>query len=1104
LRYFRLLGELTILEGDAVSEIVRSEKGCALLAYLIYTGERKTREHMADLLWESESTGKSLTLLRHLLSRTVRSGAPDVFVERRHLSFVAEEGTTVDLYELEAGLQSGEIAEIDQALRLYKGAFLGAFFLKDAPYFNEWLTAAQELLRQRVMIAYHTVCGAYMADRLWRNAIDVAQRWLEQDPFNEDALRYLLRSLVADGRLGAAQQYYTLFRGQLWEEMALEPEEATIQLMAEIEAQRAEFETAVPLPVARPQAVLERPNLDELTAPGSLPPQSVLPYSRNKMFAGRHDELLQIGRFFFGNQSNGGAVPFVVAVTGMGGLGKSQLAVEFAYRYGRYFAGGVYWISFADPQEVAEQITEIGGANGMGLFLDTDNLTQSDKIGRITNAWQAPTPRLLIFDNCEDEALLSEWLPVSGGCSVILTSRKADWPQEIHLMEIALGYFAPAVSLRFLQQLVPNLTAADGGGIAEELGHLPLALHLSGHFLRRYGRISPAQYLHQLQSKELLDHPSLEGAGVAFSPTGHELSVARTFALSWDQLDLENEIDQLAVTALGAIVQFAPGEPIPQQLLIDLVLEKNRGDIWAEMRADDSLFRLHSLGFIRLSGASVTMHRLVVSFVQTACDDALLIKQHGAVAEALVQLTDQHRQARGVDLHTLPLASIHFRHVADTAVAQGSAEMVNLMWILGEHLTNVNLPEARRYLNPIIDLTEKRFGAESPQMIVALYAQASLCQYEGKLEEGKQFGRRAIDLEESFGGEQAIEIGRTYLLLSYITVRLDEVDLAYEYGRAALAIFKPIFGETSEYIGDSLRVIGNVLAVQGHFDEALTYFLQAIEIFRAQFGENYEKVGDAYNSIASAYAYRGKFERSKEYCLKALQVNEQIFGPDSFKVYGILTNLGVLAWRNEDFEGARYYFERVLGIAQEFFPPDHYNIAEASNNIAEVLCKMGHYDEAMDYHQNAYRIRCVAFGEEHFETMRSVSMMGEVWLRRGNAAKAVEILGVCESVQVEVETNVQAITDTQVLLGEGLQAMGDFDAAEAAFLRALAGREEGFGEGNTETVRVLLFLGQLFEVQGEMVRAQEMYEQGAARLGESGVVEHPLLGELEERLAGAR
>ncbi|VAW33663.1 hypothetical protein MNBD_CHLOROFLEXI01-3805 [hydrothermal vent metagenome] len=121
---------------------------------------------------------------------------------------------------------------------------------------------------------------------------------------------------------------------------------------------------------------------------------------------------------------------------------------------------------------------------------DLLSLSQTDQIGRIRKAWQEAIPRLLIFDNCEEEALLSEWVPVTGGCRVLLTSRRANWSRALQVCERPLPLLDLSESVALLNQLVPNLNPEEASDIATELGRLPLALHLAGSFLERYPQIT--------------------------------------------------------------------------------------------------------------------------------------------------------------------------------------------------------------------------------------------------------------------------------------------------------------------------------------------------------------------------------------------------------------------------------------------------------------------------------------------------------------------------------------------------------------------------------------------------------------------------------------
>jgi hypothetical protein len=245
------------------------------------------------------------------------------------------------------------------------------------------------------------------------------------------------------------------------------------------------------------------------------------------------------------------------------------LANEFAHRYGQYFAGGVFWLNFADRDAIANEIAACGGPGALDLRPDFGNLPLPDQVRLVASAWHGPLPCLLIFDNCEDENLLAQWRPLTGGSRVLVTSRRGEWRRDLGVRAQRLGVLSREESMDLLRRHRPDLLPDDRdlAAIAEELGDLPLALHLAGSFLARYrhepfGR--PDAYLAQLRRSDLLEHRSMTASGG--SPTGHEQHVARSFALSYDRLNPADGIDAFALSVLARATCFAAGEPIPREL----------------------------------------------------------------------------------------------------------------------------------------------------------------------------------------------------------------------------------------------------------------------------------------------------------------------------------------------------------------------------------------------------------------------------------------------------------------------------------------------------------------------------------------------------------
>src|SRR6185503_11705123 len=161
-----------------------------------------------------------------------------------------------------------------------------------------------------------------------------------------------------------------------------------------------------PVVAARQLAALPLDTIPDLAA---LPPTSRMPLSRNPLFVGREDDLKQLAVTLKGGTT--AAIGQIAAATGLGGIGKTNLATEFVHRYGQFFAGGIFWLSFAEANAVPAEVAACGGAGALELRPDFGSLPLDDQVALVRQAWQQSLPRLLVFDNCEDEALLQEWRP---------------------------------------------------------------------------------------------------------------------------------------------------------------------------------------------------------------------------------------------------------------------------------------------------------------------------------------------------------------------------------------------------------------------------------------------------------------------------------------------------------------------------------------------------------------------------------------------------------------------------------------------------------------------------------------------------------------------
>lgn len=284
----------------------------------------------------------------------------------------------------------------------------------------------------------------------------------------------------------------------------------------------SEFLKLLP-PAYQPPAL---PFEKKLAERGPLPPGSRLSFAPNAVFTGREEDLKDLAyELLYADET-----PAAVVVTGYGGVGKSQLAVEFCYRYGRFFQG-VHWIQA--NQDMLAEVADCGRA--MGLPCWPDKLP--DQAQTTLFAWQNNNQRLILLDSAEDLKALQDWLPKLQPARVLITSLRENWPMDLGLQVRKLEVLTRTQSKELLCKLAARLKkqpAKDLDTLARYLGDLPLALDLAGRYLLDRSELSIEGYLSELSNAgNALKHTSLKD-WAEHSPTKHATSLAATFALSWN------------------------------------------------------------------------------------------------------------------------------------------------------------------------------------------------------------------------------------------------------------------------------------------------------------------------------------------------------------------------------------------------------------------------------------------------------------------------------------------------------------------------------------------------------------------------------------------
>jgi hypothetical protein len=346
--------------------------------------------------------------------------------------------------------------------------------------------------------------------------------------------------------------------------------------------------------------------------PGSVPRVWNVP-ARNPGFAGRDGLLLSVReRLLAGDKA------VVQAFQGMGGVGKTQLAAEYAHR----FAGAydlAWWVNAEQAGLIGDQFAALGVALGCLRAGASAELVRASVLGELRERGRW----LLIFDNAEDPAAIAGWLPGGGG-HVLITSRERGWADIAAAVEVDV--LARSESVTILQNRVTGLSEAEANQIAEQLGDLPLGVAQAAGFMAETGQPA-AQYLDLLQTRagQLLDQAA---------PGSYPRSLAAATQLTADRLAREDP----AAASLASVCAFLAPEPIPEDLFTNAV-DVLPGGLAARV-ADplawrQTLAHLARQSLARVDHLGVQMHRLTQAILRDrlspdqgastrACTEAIL------------------------------------------------------------------------------------------------------------------------------------------------------------------------------------------------------------------------------------------------------------------------------------------------------------------------------------------------------------------------------------------------------------------------------------------------------------------------------------------------
>ena len=714
--------------------------------------------------------------------------------------------------------------------------------------------------------------------------------------------------------------------------------------------------------------------------------------ARNPDFVGREPELRQLTTTLKAGTTTIISGPTAIA-TGVGGIGKTDLATEFMYRYGRFFAGGVFWLSFANPEQVDAEIAACGGPDALDLFSARDKLELDDQVKMVLKVWSQPMPRLLICDNCEDQALLRTYRKkIGAACRMLVTSRDHTWKQPA-FTRVALNTLQRSESIQLLQRLKLTLSDDEADMIAETLGDFPLALHLAGSYLATYDHTVDV-YLEKLTELDMLNHPSMQGRGAEFSPTEHDLHVARTFALSFDRLDNNDPIDMLAIHLLACAAHLAPGESIPRAFLLAMVPEGTNQD-----DAVDGLKRARAIGLLD-GDDMLIMHRLVHQYIrgsthphQTKAQEKAQEQVHTGIMIMIEKALDQGS--------VLPMLALehHLRYLATHAYSGETPQDAQLL----DHLAHFfdlqgRYAEAEHIFLRVLSILEYTYGHHHVRTTRSMNSLATVYYKQGRYQKAETLYRHIWNIRQHHLDLHDPDIAGSMNNLARIYEEQGHYQKAMVLFKRAFVHWEQHLGSQHHFTAGSLSNLARVYRKQGEYTKAEQLLLRAINVLEHALGANHPQTALTYTDLARVYTHQQRYTESESLLLRATEIVEHTLGRDHLDSMSTLASLAAVYEEQQRYTEAESLYLRVLDIREQNLDVHHPDIAATLHDLAIVYACQGDYDKAESLLCRVITIGEQILGSQHPDMAIILYTLARVYTLQANYSQAWVLI--CQAWQI--------------------------------------------------------------------------------------------------------
>lgn len=667
-----------------------------------------------------------------------------------------------------------------------------------------------------------------------------------------------------------------------------------------------------------------------------------VPYRQNLFFTGRQQILEQLHETLHAQKTAAYTQP--LAFSGLGGVGKTQTALEYAYRYGHEYHT-VAWVRADSPEVLLADFAAIATL----LHLpERDEHVQNLRVAAVKSWFAALARWLLIFDNIDDPAMVADFLPAPCAGHILLTTRASATGTLAHAFEVRPMEAIEGASFLLRRcKMHPQGTApvdlfesdySHARNIVHMLGGLPLAIDQAGAYIEETAcGLASYRQLYQAQHQALLQWRG------GFAGTSHPESVATTWSLSFEKILHTN----LAATELLDLLAFLAPDAIPEEIITEGASELGpllKATASNPLTFNSTIRDLRQFSLVQRDPETKTLaiHRLV----QTITRDRMDRETRQLWAERAVQAVSRafpraEFERWGQCERCLPHALICAELIQEWQMR--FPEAVQLLLRIGNYLRErAQFAQAEALYTQALALQESMTEQEDLSLAHSLQDLGTLYYYQSKYAQAESAFQRALAIREEKLGAEHPDVASSLndlAVMCYYQGKYTQAELLHQ---RALRIRQQTVGLEHPDVAESLVSLGALYLRQGRYSEAEQLYLQALPIGEKCHGATHPAVAGILFNLASLYRHQQRYGEAESVCLRAITIWEQMGSDHPDVAHGLKALARIFIAQGQPGRAEPLY-RRALNIFENALGPENPKVAETLKDLTQLRAISGEY-----------------------------------------------------------------------------------------------------------------------------------------------------------------